>query len=64
MAFESRDDAMFWHGCLIGYKAGVKSACKDEDKSNLLLKMADIQAKLEFIESENAKLQELCKTFS
>lgn len=59
MAFESWDDAMFWHGSLIGYTAGVKSACKDEDKSSLLLRMADIQARLEFMELENAKLREL-----
>lgn len=59
MAFESWDDAMFWHGSLIGYKAGVKSACKDEDKSRLLLRMADTQARLEFMESENSKLREL-----
>lgn len=59
MAFESWDDAMFWHGSLIGYTAGVKSACKDEDKSSLLLRMADIQARLEFMESENAKLRKL-----
>ena len=58
MAFESLDDAMLWHGSLIGYMAGVKSVCKDEDKSSLLLRMADTQAKLEFIESENAKLRE------
>lgn len=58
MAFESWDDAMFWHGSLIGYMAGVKSACKDEDKSSLLLRMADTQARLEFMESENAKLRE------
>lgn len=57
MAFESWDDAMFWHGSLIGYMAGVKSACKDEDKSSLLLRMADTQARLEFMESENAKLR-------
>ena len=59
MAFESWDDAMLWHGSLIGYMAGVKSACKDEDKSSLLLRMADAQARLEFMESENAKLREL-----
>lgn len=61
MAFESWDDAMFWHGSLIGYMAGVKSACKDEDKSSLLLRMADTQARLEFMESENAKLRDALK---
>lgn len=61
MAFESLDDAMLWHGSLIGYMAGVKSACKDEDKSSLLLRMADTQARLEFMEAENAKLRELVK---
>ena len=60
MAVESWDDAMLWHGSLIGYMAGVKSACKDEDKSSLLIRMADTQAKLEFMESQNAKLRELC----
>ena len=64
MAFESLDDAMFWHGSLIGYMAGVKSACKDEDKSSLLLRMADIQARLEFMESENAKLRELASVLA
>ena len=59
MAFESWDEAMLWHGSLIGYMAGVKSACNDEDKSSLLLRMADTQAKLELMESENAKLREL-----
>lgn len=59
MAVESWDDAMLWHGSLIGYMAGVKSACKDEDKSSLLLRMADTQARLEFMESQNAKLREL-----
>ena len=59
MTFEDWDDAMFWHGSLIGYMAGVKSACKDEDKSNLLLRMAGTQARLEFMESENTKLREL-----
>ena len=57
MPFDSLDDALFWHGSLIGYMAGVKSACKDEDKSSLLLRMADTQARLEFMESKNAKLR-------
>ena len=59
MAFESWDDAMFWNGSMIGYMAGVKSACKDEDKSSLLLRMADTQTRLESMEAENAKLREL-----
>lgn len=58
MAFENWDDAMLRYGSLIGYIAGVKSACKDEDKSSLLLRMADTQVELEFMKSENAKLQE------
>lgn len=62
MTFDSWDDVMFWHGSLIGYMAGVKSACKDEDKSHLLLRMADTQARLEFMESENAKLREQYET--
>jgi len=61
MAFESWDEAMLWHGSLIGYMAGVKSACNDEDKSSLLLRMADTQAKLELMESENARLRELVR---
>jgi len=59
MAFESWDDAMFWHGSLIGYMAGVKSACDDDDKSSLLLRIADTQARLELMESENAELRKL-----
>lgn len=59
MAFVSLDDEMFWHGAMIGYMAGVKNACKDEDTSSLLLRMADIQGRLEFMESENSKLREL-----
>lgn len=60
MPFDSWDDAMFWHGSLIGYMAGVKAACKDKKKSDLLLEMSEVQSKLEIEELKNAKLRELC----
>ena len=58
MPFDTWDDALFWHGSLIGYMAGVKAACKDKKKSELLLEMSEVQSKLEIEERKNAKLHE------
>lgn len=59
MPFDSWDDVLFWNGSLIGYAAGVKAACEDKKKSDLLLEMAEVQSKLEIEEMKNAKLREL-----
>ena len=59
MPFDSCDDVLFWHGSLIGYTAGVKAACEDKKKSDLLLEMSEVQSKLEIEELKNSKLREL-----
>lgn len=63
MPFDSWDDVLFWHGSLIGYAAGVKAACEDKKKSDLLLEMAEVQSKLEIEELKNSKLLELVRRY-
>lgn len=54
---ENWDRANLYEGALIGYAVGSSAATEDKDKADLLIELAEMQRKVDSLESENASLR-------